>query len=117
LGHLVDDAYAGTLRARLHEEYVDELLIGYELERETIWDFLDDGRLTLPQANELRLNVNKLESHTLADDQNDAMLKLISAAERRESRRKEAKGQRNAHNKKKQHKKEQKKKPGRDGRA
>jgi CPA1 family monovalent cation:H+ antiporter len=82
MGHLIDDAYAGMLRARLHEEYIDELLIGYEIERETIWDFLDEGRLTLPQANELRVNVNKLESYTLADDHNDAMLKLISVAER-----------------------------------
>jgi hypothetical protein len=91
IGHLIDDAYAGTLRARLHEEYVDELLIGYEIERETIWDFLDEGKLTLPQANELRANVNKLESYTLADDQNDVMLTLISIAERRDTRRKEAK--------------------------
>jgi CPA1 family monovalent cation:H+ antiporter len=88
MGHLIDDAYAGTLRARLHEEYVDELLIGYEIERETIWDFLDEGKLTLPQANELRVNVNKLESYTLADDQNDVMLKLLSIAERRDARRK-----------------------------
>jgi CPA1 family monovalent cation:H+ antiporter len=91
MGHLIDDAYAGTLRARLHEEYVGELLIGYEIERETIWDFLDEGKLTLPQANELRVNVNKLESYTLADDQNDVMLKLISIAERRDEHRKEAK--------------------------
>ncbi|MDR2295237.1 MAG: sodium:proton antiporter [Clostridiales Family XIII bacterium] len=82
LGHLIDDAYAGTLRARLHEEYVDELLIGYEIERETIWDFLDEGKLTLAQANELRADVNKLESYTLANDQNDVMLKLLSAVER-----------------------------------
>jgi CPA1 family monovalent cation:H+ antiporter len=92
MGHLIDDAYAGTLRARLHEEYVDELLIGYEIERETIWDFLDEGRLTLSQANELRANVNKLESHTLADDQNDVMLKLLSVVERqRKERRMESK--------------------------
>jgi CPA1 family monovalent cation:H+ antiporter len=87
MGHLIDDAYAGTLRARLHEEYVNELLIGYEIERETIWDFLDEGKLTLPQANELRVNVNKLESHTLADDQNDVLLKLLSVASRREEQR------------------------------
>jgi CPA1 family monovalent cation:H+ antiporter len=89
MGHLIDDVYAGTLRARLHEEYVDELLIGYEIERETIWDFLDEGRLTLAQANELRANVNKLESYTLADDQNDVMLKLISIVERQRTERKE----------------------------
>jgi CPA1 family monovalent cation:H+ antiporter len=82
-GHIINDAYAGTLRARLHEEYVDELLIGYEIERETIWDFLDEGKLTLSQANELRANVNRLESYTLADDQSDVMLKLISIAEQR----------------------------------
>jgi CPA1 family monovalent cation:H+ antiporter len=87
MGHLIDDAYAGTLRARLHEEYVDELLIGYEIERETIWDFLDEGKLTLAQANELRANVNKLESYTLADDQNDVMLKLISIVERQRAER------------------------------
>ncbi|MDR1246597.1 MAG: sodium:proton antiporter [Clostridiales Family XIII bacterium] len=91
MGHLIDDAYAGTLRAKLHEEYIDELLLGYEIERETIWDFLDEGKLTLPQANELRVNVNKLESYTLADDQNDVMLKLISVAERRDGRKKDAK--------------------------
>ncbi|MDR2133010.1 MAG: sodium:proton antiporter [Clostridiales Family XIII bacterium] len=90
MGHLIDDAYAGTLRARLHEEYVDELLIGYEIERETIWDFLDEGRMTLSQANELRANVNKLESYTLADDQNDVMLKLISVVERQRRERREA---------------------------
>ncbi|MDR2088138.1 MAG: sodium:proton antiporter [Clostridiales Family XIII bacterium] len=89
VGHLIDDAYAGTLRARLHEEYVDELLIGYEIERETIWDFLDEGKMTLSQANELRANVNKLESYTLADDQNDVMLKLISVMERQRREREE----------------------------
>jgi CPA1 family monovalent cation:H+ antiporter len=100
MGHLIDDAYAGTLRARLHEEYVDELLIGYEIERETIWDFLDEGKLTLPQANELRVNVNKLESYTLADDQNDVMLKLLSIVERRDARRKRDKAKAKAKNKK-----------------
>ncbi|MDR2354630.1 MAG: sodium:proton antiporter [Clostridiales Family XIII bacterium] len=90
MGHLIDDAYAGTLRARLHEEYVDELLIGYETERETIWDFLDEGKLTLAQANELRANVNKLESYTLADDQNDVMLKLLSIVERQRAERRMA---------------------------
>ncbi|MDR3295083.1 MAG: sodium:proton antiporter [Clostridiales Family XIII bacterium] len=78
MGHLIDDAYAGTLRARLHEEYIEELLLGYEMERETIWDFLDEGRLTIAQANELRVNVNKLESYMLSDDQNDVMLKLLA---------------------------------------
>ena len=90
MGHLIDDAYACTLRARLHEEYVDELLIGYDIERETIWDFLDEGRLTLAQANALRADVNKLESYTLADDQNDVMLKLVSIVERQRAERRMA---------------------------
>ncbi|MDR1571585.1 MAG: sodium:proton antiporter [Clostridiales Family XIII bacterium] len=78
MGPLIDDTYAGSLRARLHEEYVKELLVGYEIERETIWDFCDQGRISEEQANELRVNVNKLESYTLSGNRNDAMLRLIA---------------------------------------
>ncbi|MDR1136449.1 MAG: sodium:proton antiporter [Clostridiales Family XIII bacterium] len=83
MGQLIDDAYSGALRARLQQEYVDELLVGYEIERETIWDFYDNGRLTESQANELRVNVNTLESYTLSGNQNDVMLKLMSLANSR----------------------------------
>jgi CPA1 family monovalent cation:H+ antiporter len=84
MGHLIDDAYAGTSRTRQHGEYVDELLTGYDTERETIRDFLDAGKLTVSQAAALRLNVNKLESHIL-DDQMDVILKLTSSVGQREA--------------------------------
>jgi CPA1 family monovalent cation:H+ antiporter len=82
-GHLIDDACIGAPQTKQHDDYADELLIGYDTERETIRNFLNAGKLTASQANELRANVNRLESHMLADSRNDVMLKLISVAGQR----------------------------------
>ncbi|MDR3242894.1 MAG: sodium:proton antiporter [Clostridiales Family XIII bacterium] len=77
-GQVMEGLYGDALHARLNQEYENEMLKGYDVERQVISEFLERGRLTEEQANTMRVNVNKLESFTLADKNNDLALKLMS---------------------------------------
>jgi CPA1 family monovalent cation:H+ antiporter len=76
--------HGGVLVNRLHRARDDEMLRGYYVERRVIHQFLERGAITQAQANGMRLQVNKLETFTLAHNKDsEEVLKLISLISRR----------------------------------
>ncbi|MDR3120426.1 MAG: sodium:proton antiporter [Clostridiales bacterium] len=67
-----------AVQARLHQNQDDELLKGYYIERRVIHQFQEQKKITLEQANALRVDVNKLESFTLAHNNNEVVRKMLS---------------------------------------
>ncbi|GHU96371.1 sodium:proton antiporter [Clostridia bacterium] len=84
---LMESVYNDRFQDRMHKDHEHEQLKGYYVERRVIHQLLERHEITKDQANELRVKVNKLESFTLGEGENEIMDKLISLTARR---RKEA---------------------------
>jgi CPA1 family monovalent cation:H+ antiporter len=78
---MAQGVYRQSVYARVHRDYNTELLKGYYVERRVIHQFLEERKINLEYANALRVNVNKLESYTLAHHHNDVVQKMLTLTE------------------------------------
>jgi CPA1 family monovalent cation:H+ antiporter len=85
-GQIMEGIYGGAGKAGLHDEYDQELLKIFELERIIVKRRLDDGTLTSEEADKIRIDINKVETYMLEEIHNDSIRKLISAGLRRRRR-------------------------------
>jgi CPA1 family monovalent cation:H+ antiporter len=77
---LIDSVYGALHRhAQFHQGHssADDLR-GYYVERRVIHQFLEQGKITEEQANAFRIDVNKLESFTLAHNRSSVVLKFMT---------------------------------------
>ncbi|GHU88304.1 sodium:proton antiporter [Clostridia bacterium] len=80
---LMESVYNDRFQDRMHKDHEHEQLKGYYVERRVIHQLLERHEITKDQANELRVKVNKLESFTLGEGENEIMDKLLSLTARR----------------------------------
>jgi len=59
-----------------------ELKRSYDIERDVIFEFLEDGRITEEEADDLRVQINTLENFTIEEMQNDSATKLYISGRR-----------------------------------
>ncbi|MDR2670557.1 MAG: sodium:proton antiporter, partial [Oscillospiraceae bacterium] len=78
LAEKMEQNFSHVFTARLHRLRDDEMLKGYYVERRVIHQFLERGKITPAQANDLRLKVNKMETFTLSHGDNEVVVKLMS---------------------------------------
>jgi CPA1 family monovalent cation:H+ antiporter len=78
LKHQVVDSAYGALDVRQQKDYDANMIKGYYVERRVIHQFLEQDKITLEQANIFRVDVNKLESFTLAHNRSEIVLKFLT---------------------------------------
>ncbi|MDR1158905.1 MAG: sodium:proton antiporter [Oscillospiraceae bacterium] len=83
LAEKMEQNFSHVFTAHLHRLRDDEMLKGYYVERRVIHQFLERGKITPAQANDLRLKVNKMETFTLSHGDNEVVVKLMSLLARR----------------------------------
>jgi CPA1 family monovalent cation:H+ antiporter len=83
LAEKMEQNFSHAFTTHLHRLRDDEMLKGYYVERRVIHQFLESGKITPAQANELRLKVNKMETFTLSHGDNEVVVKLMSLLARR----------------------------------
>jgi CPA1 family monovalent cation:H+ antiporter len=80
---LTDDLREGIGPRRLLEVYDRELLRGFELERAIIKNYEAEGRISMDEADKMRIDVNLIESYMLEDRHENPLKKLLSKAEKK----------------------------------
>jgi CPA1 family monovalent cation:H+ antiporter len=78
LNRQVNDGLYDVLHSRVHQNYDTALLNGYYVERRVIHQFLDEKKISKEQANIFRVDVNNLESFTLAHSKSELVLKFLA---------------------------------------
>jgi CPA1 family monovalent cation:H+ antiporter len=74
---VLNRAFEDTLAQQLHEEYDRELKRCFDVERQILNEYLRDGRIREDEADEIRVEINTLETFAIRDVNNDVAMKLI----------------------------------------
>ncbi|MDR1816080.1 MAG: sodium:proton antiporter [Clostridiales Family XIII bacterium] len=74
---VMERAYGESLQQRLHEEYNREILQGFALEREILAQHIADGKVSAREADEIRVEINKLETFAIESVQSDVTRRLV----------------------------------------
>ncbi|MDR1292963.1 MAG: sodium:proton antiporter [Clostridiales Family XIII bacterium] len=83
--------YGRLLDVKLTEEYDRELKRCFRLERQKLNEYLEAGRVTEDEADEVRIVINTLETYAIRDVQSDTVAKLFMKGQRqRASKRKKS---------------------------
>ncbi|GHU53220.1 sodium:proton antiporter [Clostridia bacterium] len=77
LNRQVMEGLKGALHKRQSQNRDNVMLKGYYVERRVIHQFLEQSKITAAQANLFRVDVNKLESFTLAHSRSEVVLKFL----------------------------------------
>ncbi|EHJ52333.1 cation:proton antiporter [Streptococcus macacae] len=75
---LNSDAFIDRVITRLRPNNIKEMLRGYQLERDAIFRYEEDKRITQRQAKQLRENVNRLEDYSLKEKANTLPYDMIN---------------------------------------
>ncbi|MDR0854565.1 MAG: sodium:proton antiporter [Clostridiales Family XIII bacterium] len=96
VGSLMERAFGGALKAEINTEYDRELIHSFEVEREVLDRYLEEGKLEAEEADEIRIKINTLENYALSDAHNDAVKKtLVNVVNKRRKKAREvSKGRR-----------------------
>jgi CPA1 family monovalent cation:H+ antiporter len=83
MGQIFEGTYGEAARARLHDKYDEEMMKGFEIERSVVDKFQQRGFITNDEADNMRINVNTMETYLLEGRHNNNVMKLISKAEKK----------------------------------
>jgi hypothetical protein len=75
-----------------------ELKKSYDIERDVIFEFLDDGRISEEEADDLRIQINTLENFTIEEMQSDMATKFYIRGRRFNPYSRNARNGRNGRN-------------------
>jgi len=80
LRYVSDESTEEDPSANIRNYY--ELKKSYDIERDVIFEFLEDGRITEEEADDLRVQINTLENFTIEEMQNDSSTKMYISGRR-----------------------------------
>jgi CPA1 family monovalent cation:H+ antiporter len=83
--------YGQSLDVKLSEEYDRELKRCFRLERQKLNEYLEAGRISEDEADEVRVVINTLETYAIRDVQSDTVAKVFMKEQKRISERRKKK--------------------------
>jgi CPA1 family monovalent cation:H+ antiporter len=88
-GQIMEGVYGSAVRARMHDEYDTELVKAFELERKVVAQFYKEGKLDDASADQIRIDINTLESYTMEQRHSDDVIRALVKAQRKRQKAKE----------------------------
>jgi CPA1 family monovalent cation:H+ antiporter len=86
-GQIMEGVYGSAVRARMHDKYDSELVKAFELERGVVAQFYEAGKLDDAAADQIRIDINTLESYTMEQRHSDDVIRAMVKAQRRRRKR------------------------------
>jgi CPA1 family monovalent cation:H+ antiporter len=90
-GQIMEGVYGSAVRARMHDEYDTELVKGFELERKVVAQFYKEGKLDDASADQIRIDINTLESYTMEQRHSDDVIRALVKAQRKRKKKRDKK--------------------------
>jgi CPA1 family monovalent cation:H+ antiporter len=85
-GQIMEGVYGSMVRARMHDEYDNELVKGFELERQVVARLFAEGKLDDAAADQIRIDINTLESYTMEQRHSDDVIRALVKAQHKRAK-------------------------------